>query len=174
MEFSLKLLKRFNQKTARCNNGCIEWIASRGKKGYGEFHFQGRTFRAHRVSWILNCGTIPSAMMVCHRCDNPPCVNPKHLFLGSPKENMEDRIQKGHYPKQSPGIAGEQNCRHKLTDALVLEAKMLRSTMTLRELALRYGVNIAVIHRAITGKSWKHLNVVREMNDQGGIKLKAA
>lgn len=158
MESNL-LHNRFWSKTQK-NGDCIEWSAHRSSKGYGEFYFNGHTRRAHRISWIITNGEIPEGMLVCHRCDNPPCVNPEHLFLGSPKVNMVDRVHKGHYPKNSPRIGGERNRLHKLTDASVLEAKALRPTMTLRELASRYGVHIAVIHRAITGKTWKHLTNV--------------
>lgn len=75
---------------------CWEWLAYRDRKGYGRFMVPGsKTSLAHRFSWELHRGPIPTGMCVLHRCDNPPCVNPAHLFLGTLQDNVRDMIQKG-------------------------------------------------------------------------------
>jgi hypothetical protein len=75
-------------------NGCWEWQRFRHAKGYGGLHFRGRSNRAHRVMWILTNGDIPAGKLVCHRCDNPPCCNPDHLWLGTIWENGQDAKHK--------------------------------------------------------------------------------
>lgn len=75
--------------------GCWLWSGSRNDKGYGHIHVFNKTIQAHRASWEIANGQIPDGMYICHRCDNPPCVNPEHLFLGSPSDNTRDAVRKG-------------------------------------------------------------------------------
>ena len=76
-------------------NGCMEWMGSRDELGYGDVGFRGKSTGAHRVAWELKHGPIPHGMCICHHCDNPPCVNPDHLFLGTHRDNAIDRFSKG-------------------------------------------------------------------------------
>lgn len=80
--------------------GCIEWRGARSRCGYGNRRFRRATWLAHRVAWTEKYGDIPDGMQVLHRCDNPPCVNTDHLFLGTHQDNMRDRSQKGRHHKQ--------------------------------------------------------------------------
>lgn len=80
-------------------NSCWEWIAGRTIDGYGSFWFNNRVMKSHKVSYLLHTGDVPTGMCVCHTCDNPLCVNPKHLWLGTQLENIEDRQKKGRNNK---------------------------------------------------------------------------
>ncbi len=76
---------------------CWTWTGSLGKWGYGHFRVDSKTMLAHRVSWMLHNGEIPNGLFVCHHCDNPKCVNPEHLFLGTHQDNIDDMMSKGRY-----------------------------------------------------------------------------
>jgi hypothetical protein len=98
-------LARFWEKVGPpTGSGCREWTAGRFSKGYGAFSLGGRLQKAHRVAWLLEYGEIPAGALVCHHCDNPPCVEIAHLFLGTHQDNMTDKMRKGrHVPM--PGSA---------------------------------------------------------------------
>lgn len=78
-------------------DACWPWLAHKLKRGYGHLGYEGKMLKAHRVSWELENGPIPSRMLVCHRCDNPSCVNPAHLFLGTSMDNNHDMISKDRH-----------------------------------------------------------------------------
>lgn len=105
-----RLLEKVNSTDP---NKCWEWQAAHTKRGYGCFAYQGRQDMAHRVSYKLFVGAIPANHDVCHKCDNPACINPGHLFVGTRSDNMQDMAQKGRHSsprKLSP--AKERKVRH--------------------------------------------------------------
>lgn len=140
--------------------GCWIWKGAMKRGGYGLFAVKDRKKKliaAHRFSYELVHGRFPEDInprdhSVCHRCDNPPCVNPAHLFVGTYQDNTNDRVAKKrhHY--------GERNFHAKLTEVQVLEIRALRGKVTQRELAARYGVKQSTIGHLQAGRSWKHLN----------------
>ena len=78
-------------------SGCWRWTGTKHYSGYGCFRVLGKMWRAHRLSWVIHNGIIPDELCVLHRCDEPECVNPKHLFLGTQKDNLYDCINKGRF-----------------------------------------------------------------------------
>lgn len=136
-------------------NECWLWLGWRTAQGYGGFEAFG-ICRAHRFSYELYVGPIPDGICVLHKCDNPPCVNPNHLFLGTKRNNIIDCVAKGRYPiKRFPG---ELHPKAKLTDAIVLECRERHlKGETINSLAREYGVTGAGMGDAIRGQSWSHL-----------------
>tara|TARA_Y100000310_G_scaffold240365_1_gene244193 strand:+ start:516 stop:974 length:459 start_codon:yes stop_codon:yes gene_type:complete len=101
------------------DNECWEWPWGRNRLGYGGVQFNKKWHRAHRVAWILFVGPIPKDMFVCHHCDNPPCVNPNHLWIGSHRDNVDDMLNKG----RSNNHHGQNNPNARLTEDDVSEIK---------------------------------------------------
>lgn len=88
--------ERFDAKVDKSGpGGCWVWTGKRSREGYGRFSLDGRLVNAHRWSWERAVGPIPNGLLVCHHCDNPPCVNPEHLFVGTIQDNTRDMLAKG-------------------------------------------------------------------------------
>lgn len=148
---NLDLLKYtlFN-RTRLAENGCWEWVGSLGSGGYGMISRGNKCCRAHRVSYEAYKGAIPKGMVVRHTCDNPSCINPDHLILGTQRDNVADREARGRRD-----VKGEQIGTSKLTEKEVLEIKSSLESVSV--LADRYGVDKSNIWLIRAGKSWKHL-----------------
>jgi hypothetical protein len=126
-------------------DGCWIWHRGIDKQGYGTLKCWGKVSKAHRVSWELHNGPIPDDLFVCHKCDNPPCVNPEHLFLGTNKDNCDDRDRKG---RVNTVLTAEQ----------VLEIRSLcEHGMLQRVVAARYGVQQSLISLIVNRKIWTHI-----------------
>lgn len=155
MRTKSSLEERFWAKVdVRSEDECWEWKASKGKWLYGNFRIDSKTFLAHRVAYMLKNGEIPSEMLVCHSCDNPGCCNPKHLWLGTNYDNMQDMFKKG----RRPAAKGSRNGSAKLKEEDVLQIRNMRSQgCTCTDISKIYGVSIGTISHIATGRNWKGL-----------------
>ncbi len=135
------------------NTGCQLFTGWLNSAGYGLFWFQKRTERAHRAAWILARGDIPAGIFVCHRCDTPACCNVHHLFLGTPAENMADKVRKGRHLAPQP--RGETHALSKFTEAQVRDIKA--SGLGPAALGRQYGVNRRTIANILKGRRWAHV-----------------
>ena len=147
-------------------DGCWKWTGAArmsrgGKHAYGQFNYApGNRMQAHRAAWTLFNGTIPDGMLVCHHCDNPLCVNPDHLFFGTPADNMKDMAAKGRScrgrirPKCS--MRGSRNGNAKLSREQAMEIRELRqSGLKLRDIGIRFGVSDALVSLIARDKLWR-------------------
>lgn len=135
---------------------CWPWLGDVQAYGYGRFHWKGRQQIATRVMWdITHSEVVPADICVCHTCDNPICVNPRHLFLGTKDDNNKDAKRKG----RMKGAVGEKHSKAKLTDAdvIAIRAAFKRGNVTKSALASKYGVGRTAIRAVIDGSHWKHL-----------------
>lgn len=149
---------RFWSKVDRGDHAsCWLWVrGQRNRSGYGMFRdpSKGRSVLAHRFSWEQVNGPIPDGLFICHHCDNPQCVNPWHLFAGTPKDNIQDMLRKSrNNPANAP--RGE---RHPMARLSVEEVKAIRSlfgTTTVSNLARQFKVERATIRRVAQGATWR-------------------
>ena len=150
-----ELNKRFHAKVDIDQiTGCHLWTAFRDIKGYGLFGVGQTVRRAHRVAWVIAYGAIPAGIYVLHHCDNPSCVNPKHLFLGTQTDNMQDMQAKG----RSNYLRGEDTGRAILCESDVRAIRASSWDKATRErLAAHYGVHIETIKAAQYRRNWRHI-----------------
>lgn len=138
---------------------CWVWIAGKDQGGYGYYGNK----RAHRIAYELEVGEIPKGLHILHHCDNPECVNPKHLYAGTPQNNMDDKYARGRQGKsgtKTPPI-GVKNPKAKLTEEQVLMIRKRRDEgLKAREILieLKLEVDVASVHNVINGNTWKHLS----------------
>ena len=153
----LDRLFRYIKKT----DTCWEWIGAKNYNGYGVLRVYGRNLMAHRLMWIEHNGPIPEDMCACHRCNNPSCVNPNHMFLGTHSENMKDAYKKGRkgtswkFIKSS--AKGEQHWNCKLDDQKVMEIRELSPILSTKVLAARFGVTPKSIQNIVARRTWRHV-----------------
>jgi hypothetical protein len=165
----------FWSRVAKQPDGCWLWQGSKSRSGYGVAIFDGRGSRATWISWLLHNGPVPRGMFMLHKCDNPPCVNPEHLFVGTGADNMRAMAAKGRGAMQRPEMhpKGEAHPNALLTD---------ESVVTLREryasgeptsaLCAEFGIGKSALSFIVLGITWSHLGGPR--TNRRNRKLKVA
>lgn len=155
---------------------CWVWTGAKLRGGYGSFGFNGKPRQTHRVSYELRYGVDPGSLCVCHRCDNPSCVNPEHLFLGTKEDNGRDMVRKGrqnfqkrpetlargdaHWHRVHPEriVRGSAHKNSKLTDSDVIEIrKLLAEGVVQRKIAERFNVTQTVVSLVARRRTWSHV-----------------
>lgn len=135
-------------------DGCWEWSGLENTNGYGRFSYKDEHRLAHRVSYQIFFGEIPTGYMVCHKCDNRKCVNPSHLWLGTQSENLRDAVKKGRMV--SPDTRAEKNGNRKLNWAKVRDIRSLHSRGMLKShIAQLFKVSPSTVGNIINNEIWK-------------------
>lgn len=151
------LRERFSRYVDHRGGDCWTWTGARNRSGYGVVRLRGRwNALAHRVSWVLQHGTeIPSGQQVLHRCDNPSCVRPTHLFLGTNADNVADKIAKGR-DRHGSFPTGTHHPNAKLTPEAVAQIREMRARgVLLRDIAAAVGVSKSSVWSVTSGKTWR-------------------
>ena len=151
-------------------NACWPWKASLTPKGYPQFRSNGQTLRGHRIAYLLTYGPLPSDRpCVCHRCDNPACCNPAHLFAGTQRENLADMTGKGReargdyhgaHIRPESRARGERNGHAQLTSTQVTTIRELRhQRVPASEIAAQFGITQWTVYDIARGRRWRHLSI---------------
>lgn len=155
MNINLELIERFHEKWDLDEEGkCWVWNASKAGKGYGQIKIPKtrKQVYAHRLSYMIYKGEITEGLDVCHTCDNPSCVRPSHLFLGTRKDNLQDMKSKDRHLK------GSKNNQSILTDEKVRQIhKMHLSGLSQMKIAKSFGVSQGTIWKILKGLRWEHI-----------------
>jgi hypothetical protein len=153
------LLNRLNGKFT-ISDDCWNWTAGKDKNGYGQIKINRKQFRAHRVMYEAVKGSIPKGLVVMHSCDNPSCVNPDHLQIGTNKDNSQDMIKKGrkHLIFGGENQRGEKNGRALITEDDVREIRKRHANGERQvDIAIDYGLTQIGVSKITTRRTWKHV-----------------
>lgn len=150
------IVERFMAKVDRSGGeeSCWIWTARKTPQGYGRFSVKGVSSLAHRVSFEIHTGVVAVGLCVLHRCDNPSCVNPKHLWVGTNFENVQDKVSKGRHHNS----AGMANGNRKLSESDVIEIRALVAQGVKRsEIAAKFGIVASYVNAISAKKTWRTL-----------------
>ena len=169
----ITLLDKFNASYKKIGE-CWIWNDKLLSTDYGVFYISGTSYLAHRMSYALFIDAIPKELFVCHKCDNPSCVNPDHLWLGTQADNMADAAKKGRMPR------GEKSTNSKLTEKQITELLNLYATgnYSQEQIAKMFSISRTVVSNLLHNKTWKHLDLDRTFRkgrgssgDKNGMRL---
>ena len=147
---------RFMAKVSKTDS-CWLWTGAIDRHGYGTFTLSDNKRLAHRVAYELFVGNIPHEMCVCHHCDNRPCVNPEHLWVGTNADNVSDKILKGR--SNQPSRVGRNNGRTKLSENDVAAARFISgfARVPARDIAFQLGISQSAARQLLSGDTWSHV-----------------
>lgn len=139
--------------------GCWEWQGYKNEDGYGRASYGGKLELAHRMTYTMFKGNIPKGMCILHKCDNPGCCNPEHLFVGTRSDNMQDMLAKGRGSKRQ--VFGEEHSHTSFTELDILEIRKdwHESTISCRDLGEIHGVTPGCISAICRGENWVQLPI---------------
>jgi hypothetical protein len=142
---------------------CWLWIGSVDVNGYGQFSLNGRAtgpVKAHRVAWVIKHRKKLISADICHHCDNPPCVSPKHLFKGNAKLNAQDSSRKGRTLNKKKGKPGSRNNSAILTEKDIPEIfRLHKKGLSHRQIGDRFKVDRSTVGLVLSRKHWKHVKI---------------
>lgn len=148
-----KTLKERVEIYTQRGRGCWTWTGHKDPNGYGRLNVKNKPMLAHRLSYEVHVGPIPAGKVLCHRCDNPSCVNPAHLMVGEQADNVADMARKGRARKK--GLKGSAHHQALLTEELVRTIRA--SDLSARELSESLGVSKTAIYEVRSRRTWKHI-----------------
>lgn len=152
-EILLDTLCRFWEKVNRkTDSECWNWIGAIGSDGYGIVGINSNVYRAHRIAYYIHFKKDPNTLLVCHKCNNPPCVNPYHLFLGTQQDNMQHAFNIGRRNQN-----GSSNPMSKLTESDIHKIRELNQSISQARIAKLFNVTTGAINQILTGKTWSHI-----------------
>ncbi|HZT57170.1 MAG TPA: HNH endonuclease [Pyrinomonadaceae bacterium] len=155
-KLTLTQINRFRVRADRSGgpDACWPWAGYLCENGYGIISINGKGYKAHRVSYFIKHGRTPNDGLVPHRCDVRSCVNPDHLFLGTPKDNSQDAVKKGRNTR----LYGEENGKARLTRAAVLKIRRMCKSgrMCQKTVARIFGVSEATVSYVVNGGRWQN------------------
>lgn len=148
------LFDRLFDRTAVLDNGCWEFTGGKDKNGYGKIMLHGKNLRTHRVAYDLCVGDIPDDIWVLHNCDNPSCVNPSHLFLGTAMDNNHDMLNKG----REITVVGTDRWNSKFNEDMIREMRVLYANgMTQGAIANKFNTVRQTVQCIVNYKRWAHV-----------------
>lgn len=165
INWSQDIVDRFWNKVRFPENidDCWEWAAFRDDEGYGRFSINCKMFFAHRLSWAFYSGLIEDELLVLHKCDNPACVNPNHLFLGTQADNMRDRNNKNRQAK------GSRNGKSILTEEIIhemLDGIVLGEYRSVNDICQKFNINHYAVYDILRGRIWRDCTVKNYTDQQ--------
>lgn len=154
-EIRVKIKMLYLERVIFNDNECWGWVGTKDKDGYGKFQFGIRSIRAHRASWMIHNGNIPNKLLVLHKCDNPPCSNPEHLFLGDARDNNADMISKNrqYYPEGHLS----SNAKLKKEDVIKIRELIKKGNVPQHKIGKMFNVSQQTISRIKENKAWRNI-----------------
>ena len=144
---------KFNRLYEKRDNGCWEWVGHKNIRGYGMQRFGSKAEFAHRKSYKLHRGEIPNGLCVLHKCDNPGCVNPDHLWLGTIQDNNLDCVRKDRHSKGE----GRPGCKLKEKDVLEIRDLHQSGKLSAKEISIMFDLDWSYIYQILSKRKWKHI-----------------